>query len=196
MKHIALGVALVALAAPALAGGLNQPAIEPAPLAPAPAPVAAGPDWSGFYAGGQLGFGDVDAGGGATGDGLLGGVHAGYRFDFGGFVAGVEADYDAADIDLGGGTGLDDVLRLKLSGGVPVGAGLLYATAGAAQAGVDLGASSDRDTGVFGGVGVAWPVGSNLTLGGEILQHQFDDFAGSGSDISATTATARVSFRF
>ena len=196
MKHIALAAAFAALAAPALAGGLNAPAIEPAPLAPAPAPVVAGPDWSGFYAGGQLGFGDVDAGGSTTGDGLLGGVHAGYRFDFGGFVAGVEADYDAADIDLGGGAGLDDVLRLKLSGGVPVGAGLLYATAGAAQAGVDLGATSERDTGWFGGVGVAWPVGSNLTVGGEILQHEFDDFAGTGSDISATTATARVSFRF
>jgi hypothetical protein len=196
MKHIALGMALAALAAPALAGGLNQPAIEPAPLAPAPAPVAATADWSGFYAGGQLGFGDVDAGGGVEGDGLLGGVHAGYRFDFGSFVAGVEADYDAADVDLGGGAGLDDVLRLKLSGGVPVGAGLLYATGGAAQAGVDLGASSDRDTGWFGGVGVAWPVGSNLTLGGEILTHEFNDFADSGADISATTATARVSFRF
>lgn len=196
MKHIAMAALMVALAAPALAGGLNQPAIEPAPIVPAPAPVAAGPDWSGFYAGGQLGFGDVDAGGGATGDGLLGGVHAGYRFDFGGFVAGVEADYDTADIDLGGGAGLEDVLRLKLSGGVPVGSGLLYATGGAAQAGVDLGATSDRDTGWFGGVGVAWPVGSSLTVGGEILQHEFSDFAGTGSDISATTATARVSFRF
>jgi len=196
MKHIALAAALAAVAAPALAGGLNQPAIEPAPLAPAPAPVAAGPDWSGFYAGGQLGFGDVDAGGGVEGDGLLGGVHAGYRYDFGGFVAGVEADYDAADIDLGGGAGLDDVTRLKLQAGVAAGPALIYATGGAAWAGVDLGATSERDNGWFGGVGVAYPVGSNITVGGEILRHQFDDFAGTGSDISATTATARVSFRF
>ena len=196
MKHLALAAVVAVLAGPALAGGLNEPVFDPAPIAPAPAPIAMGPDWSGFYAGGQLGSGDVNAGGGTTGDGILGGVHAGYRFDFGGFVAGVEADYDAADVNLGGGVSLDDVARLKLQAGVVAGPALVYATGGAAWAGVDLGGTSERDTGWFGGLGVAYPVTSNITVGGEVLRHQFDDFSGTGTDIRATTATARVSFRF
>jgi hypothetical protein len=36
----------------------------------------------------------------------------------------------------------------------------------------------------------------SLTLGGEVLQHQFNDFDGSGVDLDATTVTARVGFRF
>lgn len=196
MKHILLATAVAALAGPALAGGLNAPAIEPAPFTPAPAPVAMGPDWSGFYAGGQLGYGDADAGGGVSGDGALGGVHAGYRMDFGGFVGGIEADYDVSDVDLGGGVSLDNVARLKLQAGVAAGPALIYATGGVAQAGINLGAGTERDTGWLGGVGVAYPVTSNITVGGEVLRHQFDDFNGSGADVSATTATARISFRF
>ncbi len=196
MKHLFLAAAVSALAVPALAGGLNEPVFDPAPIAPAPAPMAMGPDWSGFYAGGQLGYGDANAGGGVSGDGILGGVHAGYRYDFGGFVAGIEADYDAADVNLGGGVSLDNVARLKLQAGVAAGPALVYATGGVAQAGINLGAGTERDTGWLGGLGVAYPVTSNITVGGEVLRHQFDDFNGSGADISATTATARVSFRF
>jgi len=35
-----------------------------------------------------------------------------------------------------------------------------------------------------------------MRFGAEVLQHQFDDFDGSGNDIDATTLAARVSFNF
>ncbi len=136
MRTTALILAMTALATPALAGGPTTPVVEPE-IVPAPMPVAApSADWSGFYAGAQLGYGDVDSnGGGLDGNGELGGVHAGYRWDLGTTVLGVEADWDAANVDLGGTAGeLDSVARLKFSAGADLGRTLVYATGGAAQA--------------------------------------------------------------
>jgi opacity protein-like surface antigen len=197
MKAFAAVLASLAVATPALAGGPTTPVEEPV-IVPAPAPVVMSADWSGAYVGGQLGYGDVDSnGGGLDGNGWLGGVHAGYLWDLGTFVAGAELDYDTADIDLGGTAGsLDDVTRLKLIGGTELGNSLLYATAGAAYANATVGGADLSDDGWFLGAGMAVPVGGNWTVGGEILQHQFNNFDGSGVDLDATTATARVSLRF
>jgi outer membrane immunogenic protein len=198
MKSIAALLLTAVVAGPALAGG---PTIaEPEPVIPAPVEpvVVPGVDWSGFYAGAQLGYGDVDSNGaGLDGNGLLGGIHAGYRWDFGQYVAGAEIDYDTVDIDLGGTTGsLDDVARLKLVGGAKLGNSLLYATTGAAYADATVGGASLSDNGWFYGAGLGVAVDDQWTIGGELLQHNFDDFDGSGVDIDALTATARVSFRF
>jgi outer membrane immunogenic protein len=35
-----------------------------------------------------------------------------------------------------------------------------------------------------------------IRIGGEVLQHEFDDFGGSGLNIDATTAALRVSLDF
>ena len=68
-------------------------------------------DWSGFYAGvnGGYGWAEIESGG-ATFDelnGWFGGAQAGYNYDFGGFVLGIEGDIQLSDIgyeeDLGGG---------------------------------------------------------------------------------------------
>ena len=96
MKFIKATAALAAVTAfgtmPALAGGPTEVYTEPT-VAPAPVVVAApNADWSGLYVGGQLGYGDVDASaGGLDGSGFTTGLLAGYRADFGQFVAGVEA---------------------------------------------------------------------------------------------------------
>lgn len=201
MKRLSIAAALAAvlaapLAAPALAGSLDAPAPMDQVLAPTPAPLpAASSDWAGFYAGGQLGYGDV--GGDVSGYGWLGGVHAGYNWQFGNTVIGLEGDYDVADIDIGGGPdSLDNVARLKLRGGYAMGPTLLYATAGAARADASVGGADLSDTGWFGGLGVGYQVTDRLVLGGELLSHRFDDFDGSGLDVRATTATLRASFRF
>ena len=55
----AASVAGVMAALPALAGGPVVAAEEPLIAAPAPVAVAPNGEWTGFYAGGQLGFGDV-----------------------------------------------------------------------------------------------------------------------------------------
>ena len=116
---------LVALsAAAASAAGFEDVVVQPAPVTPAPVVVApiAEDDWTGFYAGGSVGlgnldFGDEEEGEDLDGDGFLDpgedtdgdgvldgdddgasdfnsfGVHAGYMQDFGRFVVGGEAEW-------------------------------------------------------------------------------------------------------
>lgn len=184
--------------APAFAGGTNEPIPEPEVMA---APVAIAPpsvDWSGFYAGAALGYGNVDSSGGVLdGYGALGGVLAGYRYDFGSTVAGIELDYDTSDVDLNGGAdSLDDVARLKLMAGYEFGRALVYGTVGAAQANATVGGADLSDTGYFGGLGVDYAVTDRIGVGGELLQHSFDDFDGSGVDLDVTTVKARVFLQF
>jgi outer membrane immunogenic protein len=185
-------------AAPAFAGGQGEPVIEPEIMA---APVVAAPtgiDWTGFYVGAALGYGDVDSNGaGLDGNGAIGGVLAGYRFDLGNFIAGVEADYDITNIGLGAGADeLDSVARLKLQAGTELGRALVYGTLGAAQAKATVGGIGLSDTGYFGGVGLDYAISDRMTVGGELLQHKFNDFDGSGVDLDATTLKARVTLQF
>lgn len=202
MKRIATLVlaatTTLAIAPPVLAGGPTVPATEPV-IVPEPMPVVApSADWSGAYGGAQLGYGDVDSNGaGADGYGWLGGVHAGYRWDLGGTVLGVEGDYDAADLELGGGTGsLDSIARLKLSAGADLGSTLVYGTAGGAWADGNLAGVEGSGDGYFYGLGVTRALNDSWSVGAEVLQHTFDDFDGSGTDLDATTLTARASYNF
>lgn len=183
---------------PALAGGMASPVTEPAIVAPPVVAIEVTPDWTGFYAGGALGYGNISSTDGiADGSGPLGGLLAGYRWDFGTFVAGVEADYDWASIDLGKGAGtLDDIYRVKLQAGADMGSTLVYGTAGLAWASGEFGGKSGNADGWVAGIGADHDLGNNWTLGGEVLWHSFDDAAGSGVDVDATTAKVRVAYRF
>jgi opacity protein-like surface antigen len=168
------------------------PATALAVFAAAPAVAQ---DWTGFYAGGQLGYGDLSDD--LSGSGYLGGVHAGYMTDLGSFVLGGEVDYDAADLEIGGGPdSIDAVTRLKLRGGYDLGPSLIYATAGWAHANAEVGGADFSDDGWFGGVGMAYQVNDQWLVGGELLQHRFEDFDGTGLDIEATTVTLRASLQF
>lgn len=180
----------------AQAGGPVQVAPEPS-VAPAPAPVITrGADWTGGYVGAQIGYGDSGAPGTQfDGDGMLGGVHAGYRMDFGQIVAGAELSYDRADIGLNGGAKLDDVTRLKLTAGYDLGSALLYGAVGAVRGSVDTGAGSVSDNGWLAGVGMDYALTDQWTVGGEVLNHKFNNFGGL-SDVDVTTVQARLGFRF
>ena len=106
MKKILLAsVALFGFAGAASAADLPTRAAPPAPVFAA-VPVFT---WTGFYVGGQVGYGwnanDNDfvlPGGfvvqsgdfGDEGDGFLAGVHAGYNVQLGSFVVGVEGDIE------------------------------------------------------------------------------------------------------
>jgi len=198
MKSIAAVLATLTLAAPAFAGGpvtvASEPTVTPTYAPAAPALV----DWSGLYVGAQLGYADIDSNGeGLDGNGFLGGVHAGYRWDFGQYVAGAELDYDSASIDLGGDVGtLDDVARLKLIGGAEFGRSLIYATTGIARASATVNDVSLSDNGYFLGAGIDYAVTDRWSVGGELMQHRFKDFDGTAVDLDATTLKAKVSLRF
>lgn len=195
MKPFAIAALAAAVATPALAAGPTP--VESAPVvmaAPAPPP---GYDWTGFYAGAQIGYGDFGANTGIpNANGTIYGVHAGYMWDMGTWVWGIEGDYDGADVTFVTGEDVDYVARLKFRAGYDAGRTLIYATAGPAwmkvsNAGVDL-----SDGGWFAGVGLGTALGNQWIVGAEILAHQFDNFDGTGVDLDATTVTLRASYRF
>ena len=199
MKTIAAMIATVALTAPAFAGGPTAVLDEPAIVPVTEAYVAPGLDWSGAYVGAQIGYGDVDSNGAALdGNDWFGGVHAGYRWDLGTWVAGTELSYDATNIGLGAVAGdeLSDVLALKLQAGREIGNSLVYGSLGAAQASATVGGVDLSDTGFVYGVGFDYAVNERWTVGGEVTQHDFNDFDGTTTDLDATTIKAKVGMRF
>lgn len=199
MKNILLGTAFSALAIPAMAGNLEAVYNEPVIQAPAQVYVAQGYDWTGGYVGVQLGYGELNASGAATADGsgVIGGVHAGYDYDFGSFVLGAGIDYNVADLDINvPNTSLDSLTRVKVRAGFESGAALFYGTAGGAYAEAEVGGTNFSDSGYFVGVGMDYMVTDKVSVGGEILYHEFDNFDNTGVDIDATTFQAKVSYRF
>lgn len=183
-------LSMTMLSSAAFAGGLSDPVVETV-AAPVfePAPVE---NWTGFYTGLNLGYADIDVDNGLSGDDVTYGVHAGYDYDFGSYVLGGELEYDVANVDLGAGVEADSVTRLKLRGGYDLGRTLLYVTGGVARVDTNVG----NENGEFLGLGVAYQVTDNFTVGGELLEHRFDDLAGTGLDVDATTFNLRGSFRF
>jgi outer membrane immunogenic protein len=209
IARVAMLAAPLALAAGmASAGGLAQPVetVAPTPIAPAPAPVMRGTDWSGFYLGGQLGYGEVTSSPLAFDEvnGAVYGVHAGYMYDLGSIVLGAEIDYDLTSIEgtsALGATEVDDILRLKARVGYDAGAFLPYVTGGVVRANLTTESEalgSIEADGDFYGLGVAYKFSDSILVGGEVLQHKFyeGEEALVGAGVRATTATARVSFQF
>lgn len=183
----ALGATLVlATAAPVLAGSPSEPVIEPVP---SPISVAPSSDWTGGYIGIQLGYGELTKD--LEGDGVIGGVTAGYDWDLGDWVVGLGADANFGDISTDAGD-LDSLSRLKLRGGYDFGRTLLYVTTGASYA--DSG-DFGNSWGYFGGVGVEHMLDDAWSLTGEISAHRFDDFD-NFDKVNATTATIGVNYRF
>jgi hypothetical protein len=186
-------IALVGALSPAFAADLGAPAPEPVVFAPAIAPSY---DWGGPYAGAQLGWGWADAAPGIDGgDNWLGGIHGGYRWDFGRWVAGGELEYNWTDIDLEGATedaNVSGIFNVKAIAGVEAGAALVYATVGWSQAQVD----GNYDA-ILGGLGVAYPFRDGWVASGEWLYYGFDDYGLDEADSAwGNTLTVRLSYRF
>ncbi len=152
-------------------------------------------DWTGFYAGAQIGWIDVGTSiSGIDGDDWSGGIILGYDYDFGTWVLGGGFDYDWTGVNLSNVVKVEDVWRLKGRAGYKVNAdGLLYGVLGYAQAGTDVLGSDD---GWLIGAGYEQFVSGNVSIGGEILYHEFDDFDSSGVDVDATTIQIRAAYRF
>jgi opacity protein-like surface antigen len=196
IRQVALGsvASLLGALSPALAADLGAPAPEPVVFAPAP--VAQSYDWSGPYAGAQLGWGWADAAPGIdSGDEWLGGVHAGYRWDFGTWVAGGELEYNWTDIDLRGTTedaNVSGIFSVKALAGVEAGPALVYATIGWGQVQAD----GDYDA-LLGGLGLAYPFRDRWVASGEWIYYAIDDYSLEQADSAwANTLTLRLSYQF
>ena len=199
MKSVVYIAAAASLAATAsFAGGIAEPVMAPAPaVVPVAAPIVMSSDWSGFYVGGQIGTGNVETDTGtATTDLDLSsyGVQAGYLYDLGSFVVGGEASYNKLDIDTLGED--NSVTRVGVIAGYDAGRIMPYLAAGYASLDVDSAALTANDDGYYYGVGVDYAITSNVRVGVEYLQHEFDDFDSSGIDIDARTTSLKVSYAF
>ncbi len=215
MKNAVFLSAALLAGAPAFAGGpvivANDATVATAPAPMAQPMMARGGEWGGFYGGAQLGYGNID-GNDTTiidnvldlgGDGLIGGVHAGYRMDFGTFVAGAELGYDLTDISVEQATldptatgSFDNMASLKLTGGIDMGQWLAYGAIGVTRIGADFSGTLSGDgtlDGRFAGLGAEYAISDTMSVGGEVLQHSFDT---DNADFEMTTVQARVNFRF
>ncbi len=199
MMTTLVALPLTAIAGYASAGGLAEPVVAPTPApVPVAAPVPTGRDWTGFYAGGSLGYGQLDVPD-TTGDfeGVTFGGHAGYNYDLGNIVIGGELEFTGTnDFTLDGGDlELDQVLRAKVRAGYDAGVYLPYLTAGYAEATVGSDGGDLEGDGYFYGVGLDYALSDTITVGGEVLRHEFEDFDGAG-DVTADTFGLRVSYNF
>lgn len=196
-------LATIALTSAAHAGGV--PASPPA--APVVLPQAT-QDWTGAYGGVQLeyGRGDIDystvpglAFPDSDVDGAMAGLFFGYRVDYGSWVVGAEFDYMAGslDADTPGITSVDTILRSTIEVGLDAGNALIYGTAGVTGMFVSSAIPGVEDDwgGVYG-IGVDYRLNEGTIIGAELLQHQVDDFAGSGADLSVTTFGVNIGFQF
>ncbi|TNC68036.1 outer membrane protein [Rubellimicrobium roseum] len=200
-------VALTALAAgPALAAGFEPVAETPVPVVTPVTVTPAAPvsnDWSGFYVGGDLSFGSVEADDiDIEGDGHLTGVHVGYQRDFGRFVLGGELEHDWGDLSLedndpatADDLSVERVARAKLRLGYDAGRFLPYVTAGVARA--SFSDVLDDADGRFLGLGVSYQLNDRFDVGAEVMRHRFDleDVAGE-PEADVTTIGLRGSLRF
>ena len=225
-----LAAAASLLAAPALAADVIVDV-------PAPPVVVEVPfSWSGAYVGAQIGFLNADGefdeseafdpttglpfilpGGFVDADGLIGGVHAGFNFEFsGGLVVGLYADYDFAGADLdvvfGNGVGfgtdlqIDGIARGLVKAGYGYGRVLPYLQGGIAYASVDF-EDDDRfdgfddenvadDIGFAVGAGIDYALTDNVIVGGDYVYHNFSDFDDSSIDFDVHTFRAKAAFKF
>ena len=150
-----LGIAV----SPALAGNLAEPFVpqSPIPMAP-PIMVKTVGDWTGFYAGGSLGYADAsDDTAAFDADGVTYGLHGGYDYDFGTVVIGAELEISGFDV-VDGANSIDTVTRAKLRAGYDAGAFMPYVTPAIADLDVDGLNLSDSlnlsDTGAEYGLGM------------------------------------------
>ena len=217
MKTRLLGL----LAATTLAtAGISAASAADLPSRYAPPPIIAAVPvftWTGFYVGAQVGYGwnanendivlptgfVVQRGDfGDSGDGFLAGVHAGYNYQIGSFVIGVEGDVegvfgddddgDVVVIGPGGGVftnyglagnALDWQGSIRARAGFAFDRALIYATGGFAFGGVSgsfglLDSGDDNLTGWTLGAGIEYAFTNNLTTR---LEYRYTTFDGGNN---------------
>ncbi len=228
MKKLALAaVGLIALAAPAVAADLG-PSRMPAKAAVMAAPVVF--NWTGFYVGAHIGAGwsskdaalvttggVLNATGASDPDGFLGGLQAGFNWQFGQWVFGVEGQVSWSDMDGTGSatvatpgffitgdrisTDIDFVATLAARLGIAFDQALIYVKGGVAwanedhwvatAAGVPLTTTvGDTRTGWMLGVGLEYAFAPNWSAK---IEYNFMDF---GDDRYAIVSPAGVSRGF
>lgn len=190
MKRLALGILLTSISGAAFAADLPT---RNTPYTKTPAMVSPATNWSGFYIGAMGGYGSENSGDQFAIKGGFAGGTVGYNWQFGQFVAGIEADGAWADINnsvtqvfpglgtLTASAKVDALATVRGRFGVAFDQVLLYGTAGLALADAKLGASalgvnlsdSQTLTGWTAGAGIEWMFMPRWSVKAEYLYRSF-----------------------
>jgi outer membrane immunogenic protein len=190
MRKLALGLLLTSISGAAYAADLSAPPSAPYTKAPVVSPAF---NWTGFYIGAMGGYGSENTSDAFGIKGGFAGGTVGYNWQFGQFVAGIEADGAWADINnsvtqafpgignLTASAKIDALATIRGRFGVALDHVLLYGTAGLALADTKIGVSalgvnlsdSQTMTGWTAGAGVEWMFLPHWSVKGEYLYRSF-----------------------
>ncbi|MGO9770122.1 MAG: outer membrane protein [Roseiarcus sp.] len=180
MKKFLMAALMAGVATGAWAADLPT---HKAPAAPMPAYVAPVFTWTGFYIGVNGGYGIGSASSSDFGNpsgGFVGGT-AGYNYQMGQLVLGVESDFDWADLTKSGinaagpySTTIDSLFTARARAGLALDRALLYVTGGYAGADTNLnipafGSQSEWRSGGVIGAGLEYAFTNNISAKAEYL---------------------------
>jgi outer membrane immunogenic protein len=208
MKKILLAALFAGVATSAFAADLPTRKAPPAPV-PAYAPPVF--TWTGFYIGVNGGYGVGNSGKdfGTPSGGFIGGT-AGYNYQIGQFVLGVETDLDWADLNKSGTnfvgpykSQVNDLFTARARAGYAVDRALFYVTGGYAGADdkLSLGGFGSQTTwrsgGAIGG-GVEYAFTNNITAKAEYIYAPFSDksFDGAKSQLDVSLFRTGLNYKF
>lgn len=143
-------------------------------------------NWSGFYVGGQLGYGIDIFGvegynGGVALEGFAGGLKVGYDLALGRFLVGAFGEYNWSDINIADALSVDNDWTIGARAGVIVAPKtMVYGLVGWSQAELSAGTSSETYDGVKAGGGVEFAIASNLFANLEVSHTWYDLDEGDG----------------
>ncbi len=200
-SRIAMATALAAvLAAPAFAGSLKPPVMEPKVTPPAPAPVVVTTtttDWTGGYVGADLGYNHAGTSPNVgSGNSAMGGVYAGYNYDLGNFVVGGEIGANKMNTPTGGGSHLTSTITAKVRAGYDMGSTLIYGALGAQHANGYINGRGIKGTGALVGIGLEHALNANWSVGGEADFTRLNNADKAGTRLNTTNVVARLTYRF
>jgi outer membrane immunogenic protein len=210
MKKVLLAALMAGVASSAMAADLPTRKAPPAPVTYAP-PVFS---WTGFYVGVNGGWGGASGGGnlGSPTGGLVGGT-VGYNYQIGQFVAGLEGDWDWADINKSSVNGvagaysnkIDDLVTVRARAGYAIDRALLYVTGGYAGADDRVSAaipgvsSTDWRSGGVIGAGLEYAFTNNISAKAEYIYAPFQGRSyatGVKSDLDLSIVRAGLNYKF
>ena len=209
MKKVLLAALMAGVASSAMAADLPTRKAPPAPQVYAAPPIFS---WTGFYVGVNGGWGGASGGGdlgGPTG-GLVGGT-IGYNYQIGQFVAGLEGDWDWADLNKNGTVGvlpysnkIDSLLTARARVGVAMDRALLYVTGGYAGAEDKVSVptvfgSTDWRSGAAIGGGIEYAFTNNISAKAEYIYTAFPGksyLPGYKSDLDISLVRAGLNYKF